>query len=66
MSWKDVIKMPPIKNPIVDRKPKNDNLSMKDYEKLFDRALKKKISMFYEALNWSFPIEKEYTLERFF
>ena len=37
-----------------------------DYEKLFERALKKKISMFYEALDWSFPVEKEYTLERFF
>jgi len=37
-----------------------------DYEKLFDRALKKKISMFYDALNWSFPVDKEQTLERFF
>ena len=37
-----------------------------NHEKLFERALKKKISMFYEALNWSFPVEKEYTLERFF
>ena len=36
------------------------------HEKLFERALKKKISMFYEALNWPFPVEKEYTLERFF
>ena len=37
-----------------------------DYEKLFDRALLKKIRMFYEALNWDMPVDKINTLERFF
>ncbi len=36
MSWEDVLKMPPIKNPRADKVPKNDNLSMKEYEKLFE------------------------------
>ena len=37
-----------------------------DYNKIFESALVKKIKMFYEALNWNMPIEKENTLERFF
>ena len=37
-----------------------------DYEKLFTRALEKKIRMFYEALNWEMPVDKINTLERFF
>ena len=37
-----------------------------DYEKLFNRALLKKIRMFYEALNWDMPVDKINTLERFF
>ena len=37
-----------------------------DYEKLFTRALEKRIRMFYEALNWEMPIDKINTLERFF
>ena len=37
-----------------------------DYDKLFESALVKKIKMFYEALKWEMPIEKENTLERFF
>ena len=37
-----------------------------DYNKLFERALKKKISMFYDALNWSFPVKEKNTLSRFF
>jgi len=37
-----------------------------DYDKLFERALKKKINMFYEALNWEFPVKEENTLTRFF
>ena len=37
-----------------------------DYDKLFERALKKKISMFYDALNWNFPVKEENTLTRFF
>ena len=36
MSWEDVLKMPPIRNPRADRIPKNDNLSMKEYEELFE------------------------------
>ena len=37
-----------------------------DYDKLFERALKKKIHMFYDALNWDFPVKEENTLTRFF
>ena len=37
-----------------------------DYDKLFERALKKKINMFYEALKWDFPVKEENTLSRFF
>ena len=37
-----------------------------DCDKLFERALKKKIHMFYDALNWDFPVKEENTLTRFF
>jgi DNA polymerase I len=37
-----------------------------DYEKIFSRALLKKIKMFYEALGWEEPVDKKNTLERFF
>ena len=37
-----------------------------DYDKLFERALKKKIHMFYDALNWDFPVRETNTLKRFF
>tara|TARA_R100001015_G_scaffold18701_1_gene12557 strand:- start:55 stop:348 length:294 start_codon:yes stop_codon:yes gene_type:complete len=39
MSWEDVLKMPPIRNPRADEVPKNDNLSMKEYEKLFEEIV---------------------------
>ena len=37
-----------------------------DRDKLFDRALTKKIKMFYDALSWDMPVDKENTVERFF
>jgi len=37
-----------------------------NHVKLYDRALHKKIKMFYESLKWSLPIDKKNTLERFF
>ena len=37
-----------------------------DRDKLFDRALTKKIKMFYDALSWDMPIDKQNTVERFF
>ena len=37
-----------------------------DYDKLFTRALEKKIRMFYEALQWDMSVNKINTLERFF
>ena len=37
-----------------------------DYNQLFEGQLKKKISMFYDALKWSLPVDKKNTLERFF
>lgn len=33
--WEDILKKP-IRNPRADRKIKNDNLSMKEYKKLFE------------------------------
>ena len=38
MSWEDVLKMPPIRNPRADKVPKNDNLTMDEYEKLFEKV----------------------------
>ncbi len=37
-----------------------------DYDKLYKGAMEKKIKMFYEALDWSLPVNKQNTLERFF
>ena len=37
-----------------------------NHDKLFEGALKKKIKMFYEALKWDLPVDKENTIERFF
>jgi len=37
-----------------------------DYDKLFEKALFKKIKVFYEALDWELPLDKKNTLERFF
>ena len=49
----------------VSLKVKNGPVSV-DYDKLFERALEKKIRMFYEALKWDMPVDKANTLERFF
>ena len=37
-----------------------------DVDKIYTQALKKKINMFYEALGWTIPVDKKYTLDRFF
>ena len=37
-----------------------------DRDKLFNRALNKKIQMFYDALSWDMPVDKQNTIERFF
>ena len=37
-----------------------------DYDRLYKGAMEKKIKMFYEALNWDLPVDKQNTLERFF
>ena len=37
-----------------------------DRDKLFNRALNKKIQMFYDALTWDMPVDKQNTIERFF
>ena len=41
----------------------NENV---DHEKLFEKALFKKIKVFYEAMNWELPVDKKNTLDRFF
>jgi len=37
-----------------------------DRDKIFDRALSKKIQMFYDALTWDMPVDKANSIERFF
>lgn len=37
-----------------------------DYTKLFERALSKKLTGWYNALGWDEPVDSQYTLERFF
>jgi len=37
-----------------------------NYEKLFKSALEKKVRVFYDALKWEMPLDKELTLEKFF
>ena len=37
-----------------------------DYEKMYEKALEKKIAMFYESLMWSLPMDKSSTIEKFF
>ncbi len=37
-----------------------------DYDKMYDKNLHRKIMMFYEAMAWSPPVDKNFTLERFF
>ena len=37
-----------------------------DRDKLFDKALKKKIKMFYDSMKWDMPIDKKVSIERFF
>ena len=36
-----------------------------DHDKLFDKALKKKVDMFYDSMGWQL-VDKENTMERFF
>ncbi len=35
-------------------------------DKLFDKALKKKIELFYESMKWDMPVDKKSSIERFF
>ena len=37
-----------------------------DVNKMYKQALSKKIDMFYQAMGWDNPIDKRYTLEKFF
>ena len=37
-----------------------------DRDKLFDKALSKKIKMFYDAMSWDMPVDKKNTIEKFF
>tara|TARA_B100000214_G_scaffold106700_1_gene75066 strand:+ start:413 stop:523 length:111 start_codon:yes stop_codon:yes gene_type:complete len=35
-------------------------------KKCNEKALQKKIEMFYESLNWTLPMDKSSTIEKFF
>ena len=37
-----------------------------DRDKLFDKALKKKIELFYQSMKWDMPVDKKTSIERFF
>ena len=37
-----------------------------NYDKIFNTALKKKLDMFYGALNWDDIVDKEKSMEKFF
>ena len=37
-----------------------------DYDKMYAKSLEKKIKMFYESLNWTLPVDKSSTIEKFF
>ena len=37
-----------------------------DRDKLFDKALKKKIQMFYDSMKWDMPVDIKTSIERFF
>ena len=37
-----------------------------NYDKIFNTALKKKLDMFYGALNWDDVVDKEKSMEKFF
>ena len=37
-----------------------------DFDKMYAQSLKKKLQMFYTALNWGEPVDKEQSIERFF
>ncbi len=37
-----------------------------DVNKMYNQALSKKIDMFYQAMSWDKPVDKRYTLEKFF
>ena len=37
-----------------------------DRDKLFDKALRKKIQMFYDSMKWDMPVDKKVSIERFF
>ena len=37
-----------------------------DVDKMYNQALSKKINMFYQAMGWDSPVDKRYTLEKFF
>ena len=37
-----------------------------DRDKIFNKALKKKIELFYQSMKWDMPIDKKTSIERFF
>ena len=37
-----------------------------DRDKLFNKALRKKIQMFYDSMKWDMPVDKKVSIERFF
>ena len=60
--WEDILKKP-IRNPRADRVPKNDNLSMKEYEKLFEDIVDPEIEDASNKKNRSFAIVRLDELE---
>ena len=55
--------MPPIRNPRADKVPKNDNLSMKEYEELFEEIADPEIERDAKSPNMSMAVVRLDALE---
>lgn len=67
------LKQNPFNLPVLAYKGNEDPPEILDYikkyidvDKLYNQALKKKLTMLYDAMGYSVPVDERYTLERFF
>jgi DNA polymerase elongation subunit (family B) len=67
------LKQNPLNLPVLAYKGYDDPAKILEYikiyidvNKMYKQALSKKIDMFYQAMSWDKPVDKRYTLEKFF
>jgi len=67
------LKQNPLNLPVLAYKGYDDPAKILEYikiyidvNKMYNQALSKKIDMFYQAMSWDKPVDKRYTLEKFF